>query len=100
MEFAAPLKQASLGRGSSPRRVFRARACQRAAPVRGMARRKAQTYGVRVRCRMRRAPLGAPHALKSQSSSACYLRRWVGGGPRFTLNVALIAMANGATDKL
>jgi hypothetical protein len=24
----------------------------------------------------------------------------VGGGPRFTLNVALVAMAHGATDKL
>jgi len=24
----------------------------------------------------------------------------VGGGPRFTLNVALVAMENGATDKL
>jgi len=36
----------------------------------------------------RRAPLGAPIAAL------------VGGGPRFTLNVALVAMANGATDKL
>jgi len=29
----------------------------------GAARRQAQSYGVRVRCRTRRAPLGAPHAL-------------------------------------
>jgi len=28
-----------------------------------------------------RAPLGAPHALKQQSVSACYLRRWSAPGP-------------------
>ena len=41
---------------------------------RGMARRKAQTYGVRDPCGARRAPFGAPHAFKQRSGSACYLR--------------------------
>jgi hypothetical protein len=31
--------------------------------LKGAARRKAQTYGVRIRCRIRRAPSGAPHSL-------------------------------------
>jgi hypothetical protein len=43
-------------------------------PPEGVARRKAQTYGVRDPRGSRRAPLGAPHALKQQSGSACYLR--------------------------
>ena len=40
--------------------------------MRGMARRKAQTYGVRDPCGPRRAPSGAPHALKQRSGSVCY----------------------------
>jgi hypothetical protein len=31
--------------------------------MRGMARRKAQSVSIRIDCWMRRAPLGAPHAL-------------------------------------
>jgi len=56
--------------------------------LRGMARRETQTYGVRIRCRTRRAPRGAPHtlsvryrasrclsAMRGRAPSACDLRR-------------------------
>ena len=61
--------------------------------MRGMARRKAQTYGSVSVAGTRRAPLGAPHALKQRSGSAsknahlqrsrsaCYLRHLSAPGP-------------------
>ncbi len=41
--------------------------------MKGVARRKAQTFGVRIRCRTRRAPLGAPHALLVRYRASRYL---------------------------
>jgi hypothetical protein len=38
---------------------------------------KSANLWLRIRCRIRRAPLGAPHALKQRSGSACYLRTFI-----------------------
>ena len=55
-------------------------------PRRGMARRKTQNPWLRIRRRTRRAPSGAPHALKQRSVSACYLAALSGAGPAFALS--------------
>jgi hypothetical protein len=48
-------------------------------PRRGWRAEKRKTYGFRIRCRARRAPLGAPRTLEAHAIS----RRLIGAGPRF-----------------
>jgi hypothetical protein len=78
------LQSSGEGRGSAPRRGCRARSCQRASPsTKGMARRKAQTYGSCLLAETRWR-LSARHMRSSSEAVAHGICGGYGTGPCFS----------------